>query len=85
MMEQERQYKRHFQKFAKDVVNGNHGKELLEPTYYKDKYSEDVQTDLSELDWFPKVQPPNVPYDLTPYTGEVVKEKVNTENPLILG
>ena len=43
--------------------------------YYKDKYSEDVQTDLSELNWFPKVQPPNVPYDLTPYT-ELSRKKL---------
>ena len=69
-------------KFAKDVVDGNYGKERLEPTYsesmafnyYKDKYSEDVKIDLTKLDCFPKVQPPNVPYNLTPYTEEDVKE-----------
>ena len=86
--EQERQYKRNFHKFAKDVVNGSYGKESLEPTYsestafnyYKDKYSKEVQIDLNKLDWFPKVQPPSIPYNLEPYTAEDVREALKSKN-----
>ena len=88
MREQERQYKRNFHKFAKDVVNGNYGKESLEPTYsentafnyYKEKYSEKVEIDFNKLDWFPKVPPPSVPYNLSPYTEDDVKEALKGKN-----
>ena len=86
--EQERKYKRNFHKFAKDVVNGSYGKERLQPTYsestasayYKDKYSKEVHIDLGKLDWFPEVQPPTVPYNLTPYTEEDVREALKGKN-----
>ena len=86
--EQERQYKRNFHKFAKDVVNGSYGKESSEPTYsestafnyYKDKYSKEVQNDLNKLDWFPKVQPPCIPYNFEPYTTEDVREALKSKN-----
>ena len=44
--------------------------------------STEVTIDSSELSWFPEVPHPPIPYDLSPYTAEEVKEtlKHKTQN-----
>ena len=91
--EQERQYKRNFHKYAKDVTNGVYGNDSLGPTFtkctadqvYTEKYSKELHVDTSSLDWFPNVPEPQVPYDLSPYTEEDVikalKMKMKTSSP----
>ena len=86
--EQERQYKRNFYKFAKDVTKGVYGKETLSPTFtksiadqtYTEKYSKALHIDIDKLDWFPKVEKPEVAYDLSPYTSEDISNALKMKN-----
>ena len=86
--EQERQYKRNFHKYAKNVTKGVYGKDPLRPTFtkstadhiYTEKYSKELLVDINKLDWFTKVQEPQVPYDMSPYTTEDVTKTLKLKN-----
>ena len=86
--EQERQYKRNFHKYAKDVTKGIYGKTKIAPTFtkstadqtYTEKYSHDLPVDITKLEWFPNVIEPEVPYDLSPYTAEDILKALKTKN-----
>ena len=86
--EQERQYKRNFHKYAKNVTKGVYGKDPLRPTFtkstadhiYTEKYSKELLVDINKLDWFTKVQEPQVPYDMSPYTTEDVTKTLKMKN-----
>ena len=72
------------------MTKGNYGKTSVKPTftqstantYYKEKYSHSIPINIQNLDWFPDVPKPEVPYDLTPYTEDDIKEalKKKTQN-----
>ena len=70
--EQDKGYRKDFWKTAKDVTNGTFESS---PTYnkatadkfYKDQYEHPVNIDLEKLDWFPSVEPPTVPYNLSAF------------------
>ena len=74
-MKEEREYSKNFWKTAKDVTRGTFGREEPAPTFsktigdkfYKNKYEKEVTIDPESLKWFPKVDMPKVPYNLTPY------------------
>jgi len=78
---QEKDYKKNFFKFAKEVTQGTYGKPSNSPTYskekadkyYTDKYSKAEEVDLDKLDWFPEAQAPQIPYDLSPYSAEDIQ------------
>ena len=36
-------------------------------SYYSGKYSTPITRDVNELSWFPKVEKPEIPHNLTPY------------------
>ena len=66
IIEQEKAYKKNFDKFAKEVTNGTYGKPTVAPTFshdhanmfYKERYSTAVTVDPSKLSWFPEVTVP---------------------------
>ena len=70
------------------MTKGTYGKTPLKPTftqstantYYKDKYSHETQINIENLDWFHKVQEPEFPYDLSPYTEDDIKEALKKKN-----
>ena len=86
---QEKAYSQDFHKFAKQTTNGTFGKPPVIPTfsqeeantYYKGRYSTDVPIDLSKLDWFPSVEPPTTPYNLSPYTSEDIQKALSKKCP----
>ena len=41
--------------------------------FYKDQYEHPVNIDLEKLDWFPSVEPPTVPYNLSAYTPKNIR------------
>ena len=75
---QENAYKKDFFKFAKEITRGTYGKPTKKPTYtkeeadkfYSEKYSKVVNVNVADLEWFPEVTPPEVPYNLEPYNSE---------------
>jgi hypothetical protein len=79
---QNKEYKRNFWKTAKDVTNGKFGESNTEPTFncntanafYKNRYEKETLIDPESLSWFPKVEKPTVPYDLSPYTPKHVRD-----------
>ena len=91
--EQDKSYRKDFWKTVKDVTNGTFGMTESAPTFnkataddfYKLRYEKPVNIDLEKLDWFPSVDPPQVPYDLSPYTPKNIKaaleQKDKTSSP----
>jgi hypothetical protein len=41
--------------------------------YYKERYEKPVDIDFEKLGWFPSVEPPTVPYDLSAYTPKNIR------------
>ena len=74
------------------MTKGNYGKTPLKPTftqstantYYKDKYSHETPINIENLDWFHKVQEPEFPYDLSPYTEDDIKEALKKKLKIML-
>ena len=70
------------------MTKGVYGKPTIAPTFtkstadqtYTNKYSKELSVDLSKLDWFPAVQEPEVPYDLSPYTPEDISKALKMKN-----
>ena len=81
-IEQEKAYKKDFWNTARNVKNGSFGKETSVPTfeksmadqYYKNKYEHAVPINTEELSWFPKVEAPEVQYNLNPYKPKDIKQ-----------
>ena len=79
--QEEKAYKKNFWSCAKDVSNGTFGKKKSAPTfsettankYYKDQYERNVEINLEELAWFPNVEPPSTPYNLSAYTPKDIR------------
>jgi hypothetical protein len=73
---------------AKDITNGTFDEPNVTPAYdvnkandfYSNKYSEPVIIDPSKLIWFPKVDPPTVQYDQTPYKPKDIKNALFKKN-----
>jgi len=88
---QEKDYKKNFFKFAKEVTQGTYGKPSNSPTYskeeadkyYTDKYSKAEEVDLDKLDWFPVAQAPQIPYDLSPYSAEDIQTTLKTKSKTV--
>ena len=86
---QESDYKKDFFKFAKTAANGRLDKGDEVPTFskedaddfYKGRYSQAVDIDISQLDWFSEVAPPTVPYDTSPITPKEVKAIFRSKSP----
>ena len=80
--DQEKAYRKDFWTTARDVTNGSFGKPRSKPTFdkctadqhYKDKYEKEVQIDLEGLSWFPKVEAPSAPYNLSAYTPKDIRQ-----------
>ena len=86
---QETAYRKDFFKFAKAAANGGLDKDEETPTFskegaddfYKGRYSQPVNIDISHLDWFAEVAPPTVPYDSSPITPKEVKDIFRSKSP----
>ena len=86
---QETAYRKDFFKFAKAAANGGLDKDEESPTFskdeaddfYKGRYSQPVNIDISQLDWFAEVAPPTVPYDSSPITPKEVKDIFRSKSP----
>ena len=80
--DQEKAYRKDFWTTARDVTNGSFGKPRSKPTFdkctanqhYKDKYEKEVHIDLEGLSWFPKVEAPSAPYNLSAYTPKDIRQ-----------
>ena len=78
---QNKAFENNFWKCAKDITNGTFGKDNNKPTFskeevqriYKEKYETPVIVNPKDLEWFPKVNGPSVPYNLEPYTPKDIK------------
>ena len=85
--EQEKAISRDFLKFAKDVTKGTYGKPGVSPLYskstanafYKEKYSQKTHIDTTNLEWFPKVNPPTTQYNLEPFTEKDISEALKNK------
>ena len=86
---QETAYRKDFFKFAKAAANGTLDKDEAAPNFskedaddfYKGRYSQPVDIDISQLDWFSEVTPPTVPYDSSPITPKEVKAIFRGKSP----
>ena len=86
--EEENEYKKRFWKTAKIFTNGTFGKEEKAPTfskttgdtYYKNKYEKEVVIDPNDLKWFPKVEKPEVPYNLAPYKPKDIMKTLSKKD-----
>ena len=91
--DEEKSYHKDFWKTAKCVTEGTFGKPTPGPTfekstadkYYKDKYEQSVTINPEDLDWFPNVEKPSTPYDLSAYTPKCIRnalyKKCNNSTP----
>ena len=85
---QEKDFKKNFHKFAKETTKGSYNKPKVKPTFtreeanrfYREKYSTENTIDLSKLSWFPQVEEPRVPYDLTPYTQDDITKTLKQKS-----
>ena len=79
--EEEKAFRSDFWGTAKSVTNGTFGQETSGPTFdkstadkfYKEKYQKVVDIAQEDLAWFPTVEEPSVPYNLSPYTPRDIK------------
>ena len=79
--EEDKAYKKNFWTTAKDVSNGTFGKPRSAPTFsettantfYKNQYEKPIDIDLERLSWFPNVNPPSTPYNLSAYTPKDIR------------
>ena len=86
--EQDKCYRKNFWKTARDVTNGTFGEPESTPTYsksiadqfYKSRYEDPVTIDFEKLKWFPNVEAPSVPYDLSPYTPKDIRSALLKKN-----
>ena len=86
--EQDKWYRQNFWKTARDVTNGTFGDAQSTPTYdksiadefYKSRYENPVDIDFEKLKWFPSVEAPSVPYDLSPYTPKDIRSALSKKN-----
>ena len=80
--------KKNFFKTAKDITNDTFDEPSVTPAFdirkandfYANKYSEPVVIDPNKLVWFPKVDPPTVPYDQTPFKPRDIKHALFKKN-----
>ena len=79
--QQDKSYRTEFWKTAKNVTNGIYGIPESAPTYnkaiadefYKNQYENPIKVNLDKLDWFPSVEPPKVPYNLSAFKPKNIK------------
>ena len=91
--EEEKSYHKDFWKTAKSVTEGTFGKPNQGPTFekstadqfYKNKYEKSTTINPEDLDWFPTVAKPSIPYNLSPYTPKCIRnalyKKCNNSAP----
>ena len=85
---QEKCYKENFYKTARDVTNGVFGQPESKPIFtkttadlfYKNKYETPVEVDLDKLDWFPNVEKPSTPYNVSPYTPKDIRKALKKKD-----
>ena len=86
--EEDKSYRKNFWKTAKDVTNGTFGDPESTPTFdkaiadqfYKEQYEKPVTIDFDKLKWFPRVEAPSIPYDLSPYTPKDIRSALSKKN-----
>ena len=86
--EEDKSYRKNFWKTAKDVTNGTFGDPESTPTFdkamadqfYKEQYEKPVTIDFDKLKWFPSVEAPSIPYDLSPYTPKDIRSALSKKN-----
>ena len=86
--EQEKSYRNNFWKTAKNITNGTYNTDNSTPkfskntadTYYKNRYEKPVNIDSNELNWFPKIDKPSVPYNLDPYTPKDIRKALTNKD-----
>ena len=91
--EEEKSYHKDFWKTSKSVTEGTFGKPNQGPTFekstadqfYKNKYEKSTTINPEDLDWFPTVAKPSIPYKLSPYTPKCIRnalyKKCNNSAP----